>query len=346
MFELSFQDLGFPVVILVFLVASVVIALAGTRLTKYADQLADLTGLGEALVGSVLLGAITSFAGLVTSLTAAWQGYPALAISNAIGGIAVQTFFLALADIFYKKANLEHAAASLSNLMYSTLLIGLLAMVLLLFYTPEVSTLNFHPGSILILVIYLFGLRLISKSEKTPMWHPRFTKETIEDKPHYSKITTSMKKVVTGFIITAVLVAISGYFLARTGIAITERTGLSESFVGGLLTAFATSTPELIVSIAAVRQGALTMAVSNIVGGNSFEVLIVALADFLYLDGSIYQAITGHQAFIIVLTLSLMVVLLMGLLHRQEKGIARIGWESALIILLFAAGYVLMYFLE
>lgn len=35
-----------------------------------------------------------------------------------------------------------------------------------------------------------------------------------------------------------------------------------------------------------------------------------------------------------------------GLLYRQEKGIAKIGWESTMIILLFAAGYVLMSFLE
>lgn len=59
-----------------------------------------------------------------------------------------------------------------------------------------------------------------------------------------------------------------------------DRTELSESFVGGLFTAVATSLPELIVSIMAVRQGSVTMAVSNIVGGNSFEVIVVALADF------------------------------------------------------------------
>ena len=60
--------------------------------------------MGEAVVGAVLLGAITSLAGVVTSLTAAYQGYADLAISNAIGGIAVQTLFLAFADMTYKKS--------------------------------------------------------------------------------------------------------------------------------------------------------------------------------------------------------------------------------------------------
>ncbi|MFN3405014.1 MAG: hypothetical protein ACK40G_13015 [Cytophagaceae bacterium] len=56
-------------------------------------------------------------------------------------------------------------------------------------------------------------------------------------------------------------------FVGETGMTIADRTELSESFVGGLFTAVETSLPELIVSISAVTQGSVTMAVSNIVGG-------------------------------------------------------------------------------
>lgn len=57
-------------------------------------------------------------------MTAAYEGYPKLAVSNTIGGIAAQTAFLAIADIDYRKANLEHAAASIANMMQGTLLVG------------------------------------------------------------------------------------------------------------------------------------------------------------------------------------------------------------------------------
>lgn len=120
-----------------FAAAAAVIALAGSVLTRAADVLADLTGIGEALVGAVLLGGVTSLAGVVTSLAAAGHGHPTLAVSNAIGGIAVQTFFLAIADLAYRKANLEHAAASLPNVMNSALLLGLLVLVLLVVVAPE-----------------------------------------------------------------------------------------------------------------------------------------------------------------------------------------------------------------
>jgi cation:H+ antiporter len=118
------------VVIAAFVAAAGVIASAGTVLARAADVFADLTGIGEALVGAVLLGAMTSLAGVVTSLSAAAHGHPTLSVSNAIGGIAVQTLFLVVADLFHRRANLEHAAASLPNLLNSALLLGLLLLVI------------------------------------------------------------------------------------------------------------------------------------------------------------------------------------------------------------------------
>jgi cation:H+ antiporter len=150
-------------------------------------------------------------------------------------------------------------------------------------------------------------------------------------------------KLWIGFSITALLVIIGGYYVGEAGIAIAERTQLSESFVGGLITAVATSLPELIVSISAVKRGSLTMAVSNIVGGNSFEVIVVAIAYFFY-KGSILHAATSADSFIITLTILLMSVLLMGLLFREKQGIAKIGWESFGIVIIFIVGYIILYF--
>jgi hypothetical protein len=85
-----------------FCAATVAIVLAGTRLTGVADVLAERNGLGEAVMGAVLLGGSTSLSGIVTSVTAASNGSAELAVSNAVGGIAVQTVFLAVADLAYR----------------------------------------------------------------------------------------------------------------------------------------------------------------------------------------------------------------------------------------------------
>ena len=138
-------DLPTAAVLAVFAVATLVIGVSGTRLAGLADRLADRTGLGEALVGGIFLGVSTSLPGITASVTAAVEGRPELAVSNAAGGIAVQTAFLAIADLFHRRGNLEHAAASAPNLVQTVLLIGLLAMALAAGSGPELTLGPVHP---------------------------------------------------------------------------------------------------------------------------------------------------------------------------------------------------------
>lgn len=77
----------------------------------------------------------------------------------------------------------------------------------------------------------------------------------------------------------------------------------SSTLLGSLFTAIFTSLPELVISIAAVRQGALTLAIGDIIGGNSFDILFVAFSDMAYGAGSIDHALTPSQTFVIALTI-------------------------------------------
>ncbi len=333
--------------IILFMVSTGVIALAGTHLAKKADQLADITGMGEAIFGAILLGSITSLPGIITSVVAAYNNHPGLAVSNAIGGITAQTVFLCIADIAHPKVNLEHAAASFPNLMQGVLLIGLLATVLIGMSTPEITLISIHPVSIVIVIAYIAGTKLISQAKIKPMWTPRYTHETIQDVPDDKNIKNKRPQlVIAKFVVFAILVAVAGYTVAISGISIAKKTGLSESFIGVLFTAVATSLPELIVAISSVRQKALTLAVGTIIGGNTFDVLFIAFADGAYRKGSILHAITNSQFFIITLTILMTSVLLLGLLHREKRGIGKIGWESFGIILLYLFGTAFLYFMK
>lgn len=330
--------------IIIFCIATLVIVFAGTALTRYADQLADKTGLGEALVGALFLGGVTSIAGIITSVSAAYNNHPELAVSNAIGGIAAQTLFLSIADITYRKINLEHASASLANLMQGVLLIGLLTLVILGIASPNITLFNIHPISITIIIVYLIGSRMISVAKKKPMWSPKVTISTVEDTPDEDNLKkVKLSNLILKFVILSVLVGLAGYAVGISGINISNETALSEGFVGSIFTAIATSLPELIVTLAAVRQKALALAVGNIIGGNSFDVLFVAFSDIAYQDGSILHNITTYQSFILAMTMLMVSILIMGLLHRQRKGIGNIGWESALIILIYLLGNITLY---
>lgn len=330
--------------ILVFVLAAIVIAVVGVIMTKIADKLAAKTGLGEAIVGAIFLGGSTSLPGIITSVSTAAGNHPQLAISNALGGIAAQTAFLGLADIVYSQANLEYAAASATILSQGTLLITFLVLPLMAIATPAITLWQIHPVSFILPIAYVFGLRLLSSTKEKPMWLPKKTSETVskEEEPEVNQV--SLTSLGIRFAMCAVAVGVAGYVVAESGVAIVESTSVSESIVGGLFTAVSTSLPELVTSIAAVQQGALTLAVGGILGGNSFDVLFMAFADFAYRKGSIYHALTQSQSFIIALTILMTSILLLGLIRREKYGIGNIGFESFLILVLYLGGFLLLFF--
>jgi cation:H+ antiporter len=327
-------ELTLGISIALFIGATGVISVCGMFLTGVAERLARATGLGQAILGAVFLGAVTSLSGAVTSVTAALAGYAEIAVGNAVGGIAAQTTFLVIADMVYRKTNLEHAAASEVNLMQGVLLIALLALPLLGMSGLGVTYGSVDATSVAILFTYFFGLRLISQSHRMPMWWPRQSGKAQSREPSRPQPGDRQRlgQLWLAFGVFAALVALSGWMLANAGIAIAQKTGLSETIVGTLFTSVATSMPELVVAIAAVRRGALNMAVGDIMGGNSFDVLFLVLADFCYRPGSIYEAVSRTQMFWLSLTILMTSVLLMGLLRREKHGFGNIGFEGVLVL--------------
>jgi cation:H+ antiporter len=317
-----------------FIAASLVIAFGGAQMTRLADRLADQTRLGEALIGGVLLGMSTSLSGTVTSITAAYEGYASLAVSNAIGGIAAQTAFLVIADLTFRKVNLEHAAADPGNILQATLLILLLGVALAAYLAPPVLLWSVHPATVVLFAVYAFGLRLSVDLRRWPMWRPEQTAETRLDEPEEGpRRGRGLLPLLARFGILALSLGFAGYLIAETGARISAELGVSQTIVGGLMTATVTSLPELVTTLAAVRQGALQLAVGGIVGGNTFDTLFLSLADIAYRDGSIYNAITARDALLLVAAIVITAILLMGLIVRDRRGI---GFEGIAILVVYA----------
>lgn len=328
----------------VFTASAIIIAVFGYRLTVLADRLADRTGLGEALTGAFLLGAMTSLPEISTTVTAAMKSHAQLAVSNALGGIAAQTVFLVMADLAYRPANLEHAAASIANVMQATLAMVLLALPILAAVTPNVEWIVIHPMTPIMFGAYFYGLYLVFRVQSDPMWRPRQTSETREDYiDTHTHRQTSIWSLWTQFIPVAITVGFGGWLIAKSGIALSQHTGMSETIVGVLFTSVSTSFPELVTTIVAVRQGALTLAVGGILGGNAFDSLLVAIADTVYSAGSIYHALTPDQIFLMGLTIIMTGILLMGLIRREQHGIANIGFESFSILLFYLGGILYLF---
>ncbi|MEX0658187.1 MAG: hypothetical protein WD080_03555 [Egibacteraceae bacterium] len=322
-----------------FLLAAVVIAFTGSRLALVVDRLADRSGLGEAIAGAVLLGGATSLAGLVVSIVAAASNEPSVAISNSVGGIAVQTAFIVVLDVAYRGVNLEHAAASITNLFSSLLMITLLATAVLGAAAPPTTLLGVHPATMILVLIYGYGLRISRQINEEPMWRPRITQDTSVDEPEDPAEGEGVSALWGRFVMLAVVVALSGWVIGRAGLSLVAATGLSGTLVAVAFTSVATSLPELVTGLAAVRAGALTLAVGGIIGGNTFDTLFIAASDVVYQEGSLYAAMVPSDLFAIGWTMLLTGILGAGLVRRQQW---RIGFEGVAILVLYVAGLVVL----
>lgn len=325
-----------PFLLLIGSGAALVILLVGLRMTGLADRIADRTGLGEAVVGGVLLGIATSFSGTVVSFTAALDGRASLAFSNGIGGIAAQTAFLAIADIVYRRANLEHAAAELANVFQCGVLLVLLAIPVAAFTAPEIAIWGVHPASFILVVIYAYGVGATARLREEPMWRPVVTDETRSDEPgDGDKPGNPVLWLILRFLMLMTLLGAAGWVISQVGAQLVDRLGLSASLVGALVTAVITSLPELVTTIAAVRRGALQLAVGGIIGGNTFDVLFLTISDVGYQSGSIYHAVGLQDFFWLATGMLMTAILMLGLIFREKKGPGSIGRESVMLLCVY-----------
>ncbi|WP_269585288.1 sodium:calcium antiporter [Roseibium sp. Sym1] len=339
---MQFGDLPGWTLLTMFVGAGLVIFLAGVRMTHLADRIADRTGFGEALVGGVLLGAATSLSGTVVSVTAALDGRTSLAFSNAVGGIAAQTAFLAIADVIYRRANLEHVAADLASVFQSALLLLMLSIPVVAYTGPDISLLGVHPASLVLVGVYIAGLFALREVRDQPMWRVVDTFETRPDEPDEDQgDTRSNLGLLLSFAALMIVLGLMGWTISRVAGELTDRYGLSASLVGALLTAVVTSLPELVTTLAAVHRGALQLAVGGIIGGNTFDTLFLTLSDIAYREGSLYHAVSGADFFWLAVGLVMTSILLLGLVVRQKDGPARIGFESASILAVYAGAVAL-----
>ncbi|MGH0035309.1 MAG: sodium:calcium antiporter [Myxococcota bacterium] len=334
-----------PLALLVLAFACVagVIGFVGVRMTRTARDLAYETGMGEALMGALFIGASTSLSGITTSVVAASGGHAELAVSNGLGGIAAQTCFLAIADIAHRRVNLEHAAASAENLFMAAFLMTLLALHGLALAVPERAVLWVHPATLVILLVYVFGVRLLARTHQSPMWIARRTSDTPRERAETGRRRRGqLAGLWLRFTAGAAVVAVAGWALATLAVPLGDRTGLSDGLVGGVFTAVSTSIPELVVAVSAVRMGAVNLAVGDIIGGNAFDTLFISASDVAYTGGSIYAAVSREETFWLANSLVMTGVLLMGLIYRERHGPGNIGVESVALFALYLGGLIVL----
>ena len=235
--------------------------IAGTRLSYLVDAVAEQTKIARAIMGLIVLAAITELPEMVTTITAALTDNAALALNNMFGGITMQTTILAIADIIVTKAVLTTFPRKPTPIIMGLCLIMMLSILLALSVTGD-TAIWYHVGaaSVFLALIYILCLFIIQKYLSIDTWNPVDLPNPEEDgKPgilnHYNNLTKQKLWLFIG--LAAFVILISGTALTHVAEALAIQTGLGSSFIGVTLLAATTSLPELSTTIAAVRPAGL-----------------------------------------------------------------------------------------
>jgi cation:H+ antiporter len=273
-----------------FALCVVVIGVAGVRLSRYGDAIATLTGLSRNWVGMILLATVTSLPELVTGLSAVTvAAAPDIAVGDVLGSAVFNLATLALIDVFYRRgAMYDHAGTGhIVSAGFGVILLAGVGLAMLLTaqgVMPAIGHISF--ASVMIFGLYLVAMRALYLTEQ------RSNSRTASAEP----AGMTLKAAVTGYGIASAVIVAAGIWLPVIGVELAQVMGWSNSFVGTLFVAFATSVPELATTWGAVRIGAIDMAIGNLLGSNLFNVAILAIDDFAYLGGPIYEHIAPVNA--------------------------------------------------
>lgn len=324
---------------ILFFFSAGVIVYSGTRLSRYGDVLAEKSGLGRTWIGVLLMASVTSLPELVTGISSVMSDLPDIAVGDVLGSCVFNIVILASLDLVDREKTIS-AKAHHGHVLSAGFGILLLSLVSVSVYAGNRVVPFGWIGvyTLIILTIYVFAMRLVYAYEKREI--ARFIGEQAEEFK-YQAISTRSAVINYGW--NALVVIAAAVALPGIGAGIAEMTGLGQTFVGNIFIAGATSLPEVVVSLAAVRIGAIDLGIGNLLGSNLFNVFILAVDDLFFIRGPILTYANSSHIVSSLASIAMTAIMIIGLTYRSEKKLLFMAWDSMGVILLYVSYVMLLY---
>ncbi len=332
------------IVFVKFAICAAVILYCGKKVARYGDAIAEKTGLGGLWIGVILVSIATSLPELFTGVgSTVFVNAPDLSVGNLFGANTYNLVNIATLDFMYKGAPLLSSVSTGQLLTAGLSLIPLSIAAVGIFLSPklpQISFANISLYSILIFVSYLICARTIFRFEKKQ----RQISDELhkEEKVVFKYDMISLKTACIRYAIAAIFIAGAGIWLAYLGEEMARLLNLGQNFIGSLFLGFATTLPEITVSLAALRLGAKELAVANMVGSNLFNITIIFINDVLYRKAPIFEVLSEHHIFTAFIVIFMTVIVTAGMILKPKKK-TKLGLSNyaiGLIIVFIIGAYI------
>jgi cation:H+ antiporter len=289
------------------------------------------------------MASVTSLPELVTGVSSVtYAGVPDIAVGDVLGSCVFNMLILAMLDTVYRPAPISTKAhqGHVLSAAFGLLLLSMVCAGIILRETISPAG-WIGPYSLMFVAIYLIAMRLVFTYERRKI--AEFVKEMAEELKYKD---VGMKHALLHYGLNAVLVIIAAIFLPKIGEGIAETTGLGQTFVGNILIAVSTSLPEVVVSLAAVRIGAIDLAIGNLFGSNIFNIFILALDDLFFLKGPLLSYVNPDHMISALSAIAMTAIAIIGLTYRAERKPLFIAWDSMGIVLCYVLNLMMLYMIR
>lgn len=333
---IDFASFGLATNVLLFCAAALVVWLSGSALTRLADAIAGRLGWGQATVAIFVLAAATSLPEVAISLTAALDGDAPLAVNNLLGSVALQITLLAMADFAFGDRALTSIVPDPVVMLQGAICACLLTIVAAACLAPDASVLGAGMWSWGLLLASIYGFKKITDAGGRRPWIA--SGPSAERRPGTRHRHTALAPLLWKIALGAASILVAGYTVSKTGRSIAQQTGLGSSFMGVAFVALATSLPEASTVFAAMRRGLYTMAISDILGTNVFNVALLFGVDVVAAGPPVLARAGRFGALSALLGAAVTGVFLIGLVERRERTLGGMGIDSIIVLLVYSAG--------
>lgn len=321
-----------------FAIVAGLIGLAGYHLSIHADQIAEKTGLGRNLAGIIMLGTITSLPELMTGISSvSITDNPNLAIGDVLGSCVFNLLLVFFLDLIYRESSV-YSKATQGQLITggaSIIMISYAGFTLAITPQLEIPLLgHVAVSSLLIPLLYVMAMKFMYDFEKKTT-----TQQELNNDDH-----GPLTKNVIIFGLSAVVIIACGVSLPFLGEKIMHVMGWESAFVGTIFMAFATSLPEIAVTVSAIRMNAVDLAFSNLLGSNLFNIVMLSIDDLAYKKGALMKAADPSHIVTVFTALMMTGVILLAFIFPPRKRYFRtVNIMSIIILFLFILNSYVIY---
>lgn len=322
-----------------FLLTAAIVIVAGTILARSGDVIAARTKLGGLWVGSVFLAIATSLPELTTDIAAVRMNEPDLAAGDLFGSSMANMLILAILNLVPRGTGLFREAA-LEHVLFAALAVLLTCIAAVtIVVAPATSVARIGAGSATLLAVFLLGSHAIYRHGRLARKAARVEEMSAgpasgaEPEPRKQ----SLRNAVLAFLAASAVILVAAPRFAASADALATMSGLGTTFVGTWLVGFATSLPELVTGLAAVRMRAFDLAVGNLFGSNAFNMCVFPVLDIAHPGPPILSVISRAHLVSALAAIALMTIGVAAIVYRAQGRLSLREPSSALIIV----GYIL-----